>query len=117
VAARTGLRLDPYFSTSKIAWLLDHVPDARAKAERGELAFGAVDAFLLWRLTAGAGTTAAFGGAIPIRGIASDRQAALISLQAPPQNLRPFSQMRRKDQNTGHVLVRTSANRGAPKAE
>jgi glycerol kinase len=125
VAARTGLRLDPYFSASKIAWLLDHVPDARAKAERGELAFGTVDTFLLWRLTASAvhatdatnasrtalydihtnawspelcalfgvprallpevrdcaadyGTTAMFGGAIPIRGIAGDQQAALI---------------------------------------
>ena len=54
VAARTGLVLDPYFSASKIAWLLDHVPGARAKAERGELAFGTVDSFLLWRLTEGA---------------------------------------------------------------
>jgi glycerol kinase len=54
IAARTGLLLDPYFSASKIAWLLDHVPGARAKAERGELAFGTVDSFLLWRLTAGA---------------------------------------------------------------
>jgi len=54
VAARTGLLLDPYFSASKVAWLLDHVPGARAKAERGELAFGTVDSFLLWRLTAGA---------------------------------------------------------------
>jgi glycerol kinase len=50
-ALRTGLRLDPYFSASKIAWLLDHVPGAREKAERGELAFGTVDSFLLWRLT------------------------------------------------------------------
>jgi glycerol kinase len=54
VAARCGLLLDPYFSASKIAWLLDHVPGARAKAERGELAFGTVDSFLLWRLTGGA---------------------------------------------------------------
>src|SRR3984893_209857 len=54
VTARTGLLLDPYFSASKIAWLIDHVPDARTKAERGELAFGTVDSFLLWRLTAGA---------------------------------------------------------------
>src|ERR1700693_1431815 len=53
VAARCGLLLDPYFSATKIAWLLDHVPGARAKAERGELAFGTVDSFLLWRLTAG----------------------------------------------------------------
>jgi glycerol kinase len=127
VTARSGLLLDPYFSASKIAWLLDHVPGARAKAERGELAFGTVDSFLLWRLTGGAvhatdatnasrtalydihanawseelcalfgvpramlpevrdcateyGTTAPdlFGGAIPIRGIAGDQQAALI---------------------------------------
>jgi glycerol kinase len=54
VSERTGLLLDPYFSASKIAWLIDHVPGARAKAERGELAFGTVDSFLLWRLTAGA---------------------------------------------------------------
>jgi glycerol kinase len=54
IAMRTGLLLDPYFSASKIAWLLDHVPGARERAERGELAFGTVDSFLLWRLTAGA---------------------------------------------------------------
>jgi glycerol kinase len=54
VAKRTGLLLDPYFSGSKIAWLLDHVPGARAKAETGALAFGTVDTWLLWRLTAGA---------------------------------------------------------------
>ncbi len=53
VAARTGLVIDPYFSASKIAWLLDHVDGARAKAEAGELAFGTVDCFLLWRLTGG----------------------------------------------------------------
>ena len=53
VAARTGLLLDPYFSGTKIAWLLDHVKGARAAAERGELAFGTVDTFLLWRLTGG----------------------------------------------------------------
>jgi glycerol kinase len=54
VQARTGLLLDPYFSATKIAWTLDHVPGARARAERGELAFGTVDSFLLWRLTGGA---------------------------------------------------------------
>src|SRR6516162_7495030 len=48
------MKLDPYFSASKIAWLLEHVPGARTKAERGELAFGTVDSFLLWRLTTGA---------------------------------------------------------------
>ncbi len=53
VTARTGLLLDPYFSGTKIAWILDNVPGARARAERGELAFGTVDSFLLWRLTGG----------------------------------------------------------------
>jgi len=54
VRARTGLLLDPYFSATKLAWLLDHVPGARHRAEAGELAFGTVDTFLLWRLTEGA---------------------------------------------------------------
>lgn len=54
VARRTGLLLDPYFSATKIAWILDHIPGARERAERGELAFGTVDTFLLWRLTGGA---------------------------------------------------------------
>jgi glycerol kinase len=54
VAARTGLRLDPYFSATKIAWLLDAVDGARAAADAGHLAFGTVDSFLLWRLTEGA---------------------------------------------------------------
>ena len=54
VAARTGLLLDPYFSATKIAWILDHVAGARARAEAGQLAFGTVDSFLLWRLTGGA---------------------------------------------------------------
>lgn len=53
VTAKTGLLLDPYFSATKIAWILDNVDGARAKAERGELAFGTVDSFLLWRLTGG----------------------------------------------------------------
>ena len=52
-AAKTGLLLDPYFSGTKLAWLLDHVPDARMRAARGELAFGTVDTYLLWRLTGG----------------------------------------------------------------
>ena len=53
VRQRTGLLLDPYFSGTKMAWMLDEVPGARACAERGELAFGTIDAFLLWRLTGG----------------------------------------------------------------
>src|SRR5262245_41992942 len=54
VAAKTGLVLDPYFSATKIAWLLDHVDGARVAAAAGRLKFGTVDAFLLWRLTGGA---------------------------------------------------------------
>ena len=50
---RTGLVVDAYFSGTKLAWLLDHVPGARAAAERGALAFGTIDSFLLWRLTGG----------------------------------------------------------------
>ncbi len=51
--AKTGLIIDPYFSGTKIAWLLDHVPNARERAMRGELLFGTVDCYLLWRLTGG----------------------------------------------------------------
>ena len=53
VQEKTGLLLDPYFSASKLAWLLDNVPNARELAEQGQLAFGTVDTFLLWRLTHG----------------------------------------------------------------
>tara|TARA_B100000989_G_scaffold298840_1_gene290356 strand:- start:14755 stop:16242 length:1488 start_codon:yes stop_codon:yes gene_type:complete len=50
---KTGLLIDPYFSASKIQWLLDNVSGARERAEQGELAFGTIDTFLLWRLTGG----------------------------------------------------------------
>ncbi len=53
ITAKTGLIVDPYFSASKIAWLLEHVDGARQMAEDGALAFGTVDSFLLWRLTGG----------------------------------------------------------------
>jgi len=53
VSERTGLLLDPYFSATKISYILDTVPGARARAERGELAFGTIDSFLIWRLTGG----------------------------------------------------------------
>ena len=53
ITARTGLLLDPYFSGTKVKWLLDNVPGARARAEAGELAFGTVDCFLIWKLTGG----------------------------------------------------------------
>lgn len=54
IREKTGLRLDPYFSATKIAWLLANVPGARTRAERGELAFGTIDSWLLWNLTRGA---------------------------------------------------------------
>jgi glycerol kinase len=127
ISAKTGLIIDPYFSGTKVAWILDQVPDARARAERGELLFGTVDCYLLWRLTGGKvhatdATNASrtllfnihtgqwdddllkllrvprsmlpevkdssahfgdceaklFGGAIAVRGIAGDQQAATI---------------------------------------
>ncbi|MBI1256639.1 MAG: glycerol kinase GlpK [Chloroflexi bacterium] len=53
IKAITGLVTDAYFSGTKVAWLLDNVPGARERAERGELAFGTVDSFLIWRLTGG----------------------------------------------------------------
>jgi glycerol kinase len=53
VQQKTGLLIDSYFSATKIAWLLDHVPGARARAEKGELCFGTIDSYLLFRLTAG----------------------------------------------------------------
>ncbi|KXV58617.1 glycerol kinase [Acetobacter senegalensis] len=53
VRERTGLLIDPYFSATKLAWILDNVSGARAQAEKGELAFGTIDSFILWRLTGG----------------------------------------------------------------
>ena len=53
ITAKTGLIIDPYFSGTKVAWILDHVPGARERAMRGELLFGTVDCYLLWRLTGG----------------------------------------------------------------
>ena len=54
IRERTGLVIDAYFSATKIAWMLDHVPGAREQARRGELAFGTIDSWLLWQLTGGA---------------------------------------------------------------
>ena len=51
IREKTGLVLDPYFSGTKIAWLLDNIPGARARAERGELAFGTIDTWLIWQLS------------------------------------------------------------------
>lgn len=54
ITQRTGLRLDPYFSGTKLAWMLDHIEGARAKAEAGDLLFGTIDTWLVWKLTSGA---------------------------------------------------------------
>jgi glycerol kinase len=54
VRDKTGLVVDAYFSGTKVAWILDHVQDARTRAEKGELAFGTIDSFLVWHLTGGA---------------------------------------------------------------
>ncbi len=53
VSQRTGLLLDPYFSGTKLAWMLEHIPDARRRAERGELCFGTIDSWLTWKLSGG----------------------------------------------------------------
>ncbi|MGA0053779.1 MAG: glycerol kinase GlpK [Steroidobacteraceae bacterium] len=53
VTKRTGLLLDPYFSGTKLSWMLDHIPGARARAERGELCFGTIDSWLTWKLSGG----------------------------------------------------------------
>ena len=53
VTEKTGLLLDPYFSGTKLAWLLENVAGSRGRAERGELLFGTIDSFLIWRLTGG----------------------------------------------------------------
>lgn len=53
IAAKTGLVTDAYFSGTKLKWILDHVPNARARAQAGELAFGTIDSFLVWKLTGG----------------------------------------------------------------
>jgi glycerol kinase len=92
VAARTGLVLDPYFSASKIAWLLDNVAGARVAAGQGRLAFGTVDAFLLWHLTGGKvhatdATNAARTLLFDIASATWDRELA--ELFAVPESLLP----------------------------
>ena len=91
VQEHTGLLIDAYFSATKLKWILDHVEGAREKAERGELLFGTVDSWLVWKLTGGAvkmlpqvrdssqvyGTADLLGAKVPIAGVAGDQQAAL----------------------------------------
>src|SRR6476646_3137357 len=92
VRRTTGLLLDPYFSGTKIAWTLDHVPGARDRAERGELAFGTIDSFLLWRLTGGAvhATDVTNAGRTSLLDIRSGSwDAELCRLFRVPENMLP----------------------------
>lgn len=91
VTAKTGLILDPYFSATKIAWILDNVAGARARAERGELAFGTVDTWLIWNLTGGAHLTDATNASRTLlfdihRG---DWDDALLALFGIPRSMLP----------------------------
>ncbi len=93
VQKTAGLLLDPYFSATKIAWLLDHVEGARARAARGELAFGTIDTFLLWRMTNGAvhateATNASRTALYDIR--AGDWNDVLLGLFRVPRSLLPM---------------------------
>jgi len=69
---KTGLVLDPYFSGTKIRWILDHVPGARARAEAGEVAFGTIDSYLVWRLT---------GGAVHVTDVSNASRTLLMNLE------------------------------------
>lgn len=92
VQRRTGLVLDPYFSATKIAWLLDAVPGARVRAERGELAFGTIDSFLLWQFTEGAvhATDATNASRTALYDIGKGRwDADLLKLFRVPRSLLP----------------------------
>jgi glycerol kinase len=85
VQKKTGLLLDPYFSASKIAWILQHIPSAFQKASENKLAFGTVDSFLLWKLT---------GGAVHATDVTNASRTALMNLktrQWDPELLKIFS--------------------------
>ncbi len=92
IAQKTGLLLDPYFSATKIAWILDNVDGARTRAEAGELLFGTVDSFLLWKLTNGKShaTDASNASRTMLFNIVAQRwDAELLSLFNIPPSLLP----------------------------
>ncbi|WP_102226279.1 glycerol kinase GlpK [Acidimangrovimonas sediminis] len=92
IRARTGLLIDPYFSATKLAWLLDNVEGARARAEAGELAFGTVDSYLIWKLTDGAAhvTDATNAARTMLYNIADDRwDTEICELMGIPMSLLP----------------------------
>ncbi|HCQ39940.1 MAG TPA: glycerol kinase, partial [Verrucomicrobiales bacterium] len=73
VRQRTGLRLDPYFSATKVEWILDHVDGARERAEAGKLCFGTVDSWLIWKLT---------GGAVHVTDVSNASRTSLFNIHA-----------------------------------
>jgi glycerol kinase len=90
LTARTGLVLDPYFSATKIGWLLDHVAGARARAERGELAFGTVDSWLIWNLTGEHVTDVSNASRTSLLSLATrDWDETLLAMFAVPRALLP----------------------------
>jgi glycerol kinase len=90
VTARTGLVLDPYFSATKIGWLLDHVAGARSRAERGELAFGTIDSWLIWNLTGEHVTDVSNASRTSLFGLATlDWDEHLLSLFGIPRPILP----------------------------
>ena len=78
IREKTGLIVDPYFSATKIAWILDHVPGARLRAERGELAFGTVESWLTWNLTGGTAAT----GAVHVSDVSNASRTMLFDIHA-----------------------------------
>ena len=110
IAKATGLRLDAYFSATKISWILDHVPGARKKAERGELLFGTVDTWLLWKLSGGSifvtdRTNASRTMLYNIHTLTWDR--ALCDLFGIPMNMLP--EVRSSSEIYGEISVMGSA--------
>ena len=92
ITARTGLLLDPYFSATKLKWLLDSIPGARARAAKGELAFGTVDSWLIWNLTGGKShvTDATNAARTMLYNIAENRwDADILALLDIPASLLP----------------------------
>ena len=92
IRQKTGLLIDPYFSATKIAWILDNVEGARAQAEQGKLAFGTVDTWLIWNLTSGKRhiTDRTNASRTLLYNIVDDRwDAALLKLLRVPENMMP----------------------------
>ena len=92
IQSRTGLLIDAYFSGTKLKWLLDHVPGARAQAEAGELAFGTIDSWLIWQLTGGAvhATDVSNASRTMLFNVHSNQwDAELLNLLAIPASLMP----------------------------